>query len=89
MLNQLFRVKIFIKLNLRDIYYKLYIKQGNKWKTAFKTQYSHFKYLVMPFRLTNISTTLQLYIYRALGELVNYIYIIYLNNILIYLEDKD
>ena len=31
----------------------------------------------------------QLYIYRALGGLVNHIYIIYLNNILIYLENKD
>jgi len=33
--------------------------------------------------------TFQLYIYKALGGLVNYIYIIYLNNILIYLKDKD
>ena len=33
--------------------------------------------------------TFQLYIYRALGGLVNRIYIIYLDNILIYLEDKD
>ena len=43
----------------------------------------------MPFRLANTSTTFQLYIYRALGGLVNRIYIIYLDNILIYLEDKD
>jgi len=43
----------------------------------------------MPFRLTNIPIIFKLYIYRALGGLVNYIYIIYLNNILIYLENKD
>jgi len=34
----------------------------------------------------NIAT---LYIYRALEGLVDRIYIIYLNNILIYLEDKN
>ena len=45
--------------------------------------------MVMPFRLANTPTTFQLYIYRALGGLVNYIYIIYLDNILIYLEDGD
>jgi len=45
--------------------------------------------MVMPFRLANAPTTFQSYIYRALGGLVNRIYIIYLDNILIYLEDKD
>jgi hypothetical protein len=53
MLDRLSRVKIFIKLDLQDAYYRLRIKEGDKWKTAFKTQYSYFKYLVMPFRLAN------------------------------------
>jgi len=43
----------------------------------------------MPFRLANMPITFQLYIYRALGGLVNRIYFIYLDNILIYLEDED
>jgi len=43
----------------------------------------------MPFRLANTPVTFQLYIYRALGGLVNHIYVIYLNNILIYLKDKN
>jgi len=43
----------------------------------------------MPFGLANAPIIFQLYIHRALGGLVNRIYIIYLDNILIYLEDKD
>jgi hypothetical protein len=43
----------------------------------------------MPFGLANMPTTFQLYIYRALGGLVDRIYVVYLDNILIYLEDKD
>jgi len=43
----------------------------------------------MPFRLANTPITFWLYIYRALGGLVNCIYIIYLDNILIYLKNKD
>jgi hypothetical protein len=43
----------------------------------------------MPFGLANTPITFQLYIYKALRGLVNYTYIIYLNDILIYLEDKD
>jgi len=43
----------------------------------------------MPFGLANAFIIFQLYIYRALGGLVDRIYIIYLNDILIYLKDKD
>jgi len=43
----------------------------------------------MPFRLANTPITFQSYIYRALGGLVDRIYIIYLDNILIYLKDKN
>jgi len=43
----------------------------------------------MPFGLANAPITFQSYIYRALGGLVDRIYIIYLDDILIYLEDKD
>ena len=39
--------------------------------------------------LANAPAIFQLYIYKALGGLVNYIYIIYLDNILLYLKDKD
>jgi hypothetical protein len=36
-LDRLSRGKIFTKLDLRDDYYRLYIKEGDKWKIAFKT----------------------------------------------------
>ena len=89
MLDRLSRAKIFTKLDLRDAYYRLRIKEGNKWKIAFKTRYGHFKYYMLPFRLANTPIIFQSYIYRALGGLLNRIYIIYLDNILIYLEDED
>jgi hypothetical protein len=57
MLNKLLKAQVFTKLDLRNTYYRLWIKEGNKWKTAFKTQYRHFKYLVIPFRLANALVT--------------------------------
>ena len=44
---------------------------------------------MLPFGLANTPIIFQLYIYRALGGLVDYIYIIYLDDILIYLKDED
>ena len=43
----------------------------------------------MPFGLANIFVIFQLYIHKALGGLVDCIYIVYLNDILIYSENKD
>jgi len=55
--NRLSHAKIFIKLDLHNTYYRICIKKGDKWKTIFKTRYGHFKYLVMPFSLTNAPMT--------------------------------
>jgi hypothetical protein len=43
----------------------------------------------MPFGLTNSPGTFQVYINKALSRLVDIIYVIYLNNILIYSENLE
>ena len=55
--NRLSHIKIFIKLDLYNAYYRIYIKNGDKWKTIFKICYGQFKYLVMPFSLANAPIT--------------------------------
>ena len=55
--NRLSYTKIFTKLDLRNAYYRIYIKKGDKWKTIFKIRYSHFKYLVMPFSFAKAPIT--------------------------------
>jgi hypothetical protein len=56
-LNRLKCSKVFTKLDLKDAYHYIQIHLRDKWKTAFCTQYSHFEYLVMPFRLSNALAT--------------------------------
>lgn len=43
-LETLRQVKCFTLLNLTSTYYRMRIKKGNEWKTAFKTYYGHFEY---------------------------------------------
>lgn len=52
-LDRLKGAKVFTKLDLKDAYYKLRIREGNEWKTAFHTWYGYFEYYVMPFEFTN------------------------------------
>jgi len=53
LLNQLSQAKIYTKIDLRSAYNLLRIKEGDKWKTTFRTRYDHFEYNVMPFGFTN------------------------------------
>ena len=56
-LDRLSGVKKFIKLDLKDAYYRIRIKIDNEWKTTFRTRYDYFEYQVMLFGLVNASAT--------------------------------
>ena len=83
-MDQLVGANVFTQLDLYNTYHQLHIHKDDEWKMAFHTQYSHFKYQVMPFRLANAPTIFQSYIYYTLSDLLNTYYIIYLDDILIY-----
>jgi Reverse transcriptase (RNA-dependent DNA polymerase) len=56
-LNRLVNLKVFTKFNLRDAYHRIRIRRGDEWKTAFRTRYGYFKYLIIPFSLYNVPVT--------------------------------
>src|SRR2546430_5224651 len=86
-MDRLSKAKVFTKLDLRNAYYRIRIQEGDEWKMAFRTQYDHFEYMVMPFELANAPATFQAYINRALASLVDVTCIVYIDNILIYSKD--
>ena len=88
-LDRLSGAKVFSKLDLRDAYHRIRIRSGDEWKTAFKTRYGHFEYLVMPFGLANAPATFQSHIHRALAGYVDVICIVYLDDILIYSQSRE
>ena len=54
--------------------------------TTFRTRYDNFKYIVISFEFVNASVTFQTLINKILQELMNYICVIYLDDILIYFK---
>ena len=84
LLDRVRGAKYFVKLDLRDAYHLIRIREGDEWKTAFKTRYGLFEWLVMPFGLCNTPATFQSYIDQALEGLVDEELVAYLDDILIY-----
>jgi hypothetical protein len=87
--ERLGRAKVFTKLDLKNGYNLIRIAKGDEWKTAFRTRYGLFEYLVMPFGLCNAPGTFQAMINKVLQELLDEGVIVYIDDILIYSEDEE
>lgn len=76
--------KIFTKLDLRNAYHLVCIRNGDEWKTAFNTPLGHFEYLLMPFGLTNAPAVFQALVNEVLRDFLDRFVFVYLDDILIF-----
>ncbi|GBG86089.1 hypothetical protein CBR_g40992 [Chara braunii] len=84
LLERLGGAKFFSKLDLKSGYHQLEIRQEDRYKTAFKTRYGHFEWLVLPFGLTNAPTTFQAAMTTEFRHMLDRFVLIYLDDILVY-----
>ncbi|GBG65880.1 hypothetical protein CBR_g54171 [Chara braunii] len=89
LLERLGGAKFFSKLDLKSGYHQLEIRQEDRYKTAFKTRYGHFEWLVMPFDLTNAPTTFQAAMTTEFRHMLDRFVLIYLDDILVYSQSLD
>jgi len=76
--------KYFTKLDIKDPYHNIRIREGEEWKTSFSTKLRTYKYLVMPFGLCNALAAFQRWINKVLMEHIDMCCIVYLDDVLIY-----
>lgn len=84
LLNCVEGCKVFSVINLKNAFNLIWIKNGDEWKTVFRTHLGLFEYTVIPFGLTNAPATFQAFIQDVLHDLLDIVCVIYLNDILIF-----
>lgn len=87
--DKLHGAKYFTTLDLKGAYNLIRIKEGEEWKTAFRTRQGLYEYLVMPFGLTNAPASFQTMINDVLREYLDIFVVIYLDDILIFSENLE
>jgi hypothetical protein len=85
-LSNLSKAKWFTKLDVVAAFHKIRVAEGDEWKTAFRTRFGLFEWLVTPFGMANSPSTFQRYINWTLREYLDEFCSAYLDDVLIYTD---
>ena len=87
--DHLYGSKIFFKINFKNGYHQIRIKKSDIIKNGFRPRLGRYKYVVIPFGLTNASATFMTLMNSLFCDYLGKFVLVFMNDILIYCKNEE
>ena len=87
--DQLPGSRVFSTIDLRSGYHQLKVRAEDIPKTAFRTRYRHYEFLVMSFGLTNAPAAFMELMNRVFHDYLDKFIIVFIDDILVYSKTRE